>query len=317
MSKNENFILDYLKQPDVFADLFNGYFFHGEQIIQPAMLQPIDSKYCLAVTEASPKPHSETLQFIKRERDAVYSAQIDSQPIHLVICGLEHQSKIDYSMPLRSATYDILEYLRQAKNISVQHEQNKDLNSVTYLSKFSENDRLVPTLTLIFYTGKDIWNTAMNLNQLFQDIPYKDILIPYMLSAPLNVVSAYHITHHEWYKGRIRKIFDILPYTDDSEQLREYLSTNHDIYSNLDEATSRILGFMMDVDLFTASNQNKTGGTTNMCKAIEDIRNMGFEQGLESIIFTMLKKGKSSEEISSLTDIPVEKINLIKLKVME
>jgi hypothetical protein len=64
-----------------------------------------------------------------------------------------------------------------------------------------------------------------------------------------------------------------------------------------------------------------------MCKAVEDIRNIGVQQGVQlgvqqglkqgvqqrnrEIILTMLKKGKTCEEISDLTDIPLETVNLI------
>jgi predicted transposase/invertase (TIGR01784 family) len=60
-----------------------------------------------------------------------------------------------------------------------------------------------------------------------------------------------------------------------------------------------------------------------MCKAVEDIRNMGIQQGMQQgvqqgkqkgiqeIVLTMLKKGKTCEEISDLTDIPLETVTLI------
>jgi hypothetical protein len=89
------------------------------------MLQQAEPKLQLTVTETGKKSHSPTFQFIKRERDVVYSAEIAGQQMNLVICGLEHQTKIDYSMPLRTATLDLLEYLRQCRLIADWHEQAK------------------------------------------------------------------------------------------------------------------------------------------------------------------------------------------------
>jgi hypothetical protein len=83
---------------------------------------------------------------------------------------------------------------------------------------------------------------------------------------------------------------------------------------------------MMDLDLSTENGQEESGGG-DMCKAVEDIRNIGVQQGVQlgvqqglkqgvqqrnrEIILTMLKKGKTCEEISDLTDIPLETVNLI------
>lgn len=322
MGRQESMILDYLKQKDVFADLFNGYFFHGRQVIQPEMLQQAEPKLQLTVTETGKKSHSPTFQFIKRERDVVYSAEIAGQQMNLVICGLEHQTKIDYSMPLRTATLDLLEYLRQCRLIADRHEQAKDLDSSSFLSKFSEDDRLVPTVTLVFYTGQEEWNAALNLNQLYSAVPYREEFFPHMMSAPLNVLSAYHVEHTEWYAGRIRKVFDLLKYYDDGEKLMDYLTEHREEYIGLDEATNRLLGFMMDLDLSTENGQEESGGG-DMCKAVEDIRNIGVQQGvqlgvqqgkqkgIQEIVLTMLKKGKTCEEISDLTDIPLETVTLI------
>jgi hypothetical protein len=87
---------------------------------------------------------------------------------------------------------------------------------------------------------------------------------------------------------------------------------------------------MMDLDLSTENGQEESGGG-DMCKAVEDIRNIGVQQGMQlgvqqgvqqglkqgvqqrnrEIVLTMLKKGKTCEEISDLTDIPLETVTLI------
>lgn len=44
MRQAEDVIMDYLSQPDIIADLFNGYAFRGEQVIRPDMLKVVDNR---------------------------------------------------------------------------------------------------------------------------------------------------------------------------------------------------------------------------------------------------------------------------------
>lgn len=53
-----------------------------------------------------------------------------------------------------------------------------------------------------------------------------------------------------------------------------------------------------------------------MCKALEEIKKMSEDKGLEqdikqgetAILLSMLNKGMTCEEVSSLTDIPLDKV---------
>lgn len=48
-----------------------------------------------------------------------------------------------------------------------------------------------------------------------------------------------------------------------------------------------------------------------MCKALEDMKKEAEEKGKIEIILSMLGKGMSCEEVSSLTDVPLERITQI------
>lgn len=79
----------------------------------------------------------------------------------------------------------------------------------------------------------------------------------------------------------------------------------------------RLLSVLIHLD-FPEKRSNKEEDT-DMCKALEDIKQMGIAEGRvegeaeikKSIILTMLSKGISCEEISSLTDIPLELIKQV------
>ncbi len=317
MGKNEDIVLDYLSQQNVFADLFNGYIFDGAQVIHAGDLMNVDGRLKMFVSDDTRKEQKQTYEVIKKERDIVREVQIENCKIRLAILGVEHQSEIDYSMALRTTVYDILEYLKQAREIQRRHKQQKDVKGKEYLSKFKKEDRLIPTITLVFYTGQEPWDGAVELAELYEASPYLDKLLPHMVSAPLNLISVYNVQDTEKYHGSLKEVFELLHFVEDGEGMLSYVRNHEEAYSKLDEATMRLLSVLIHLD-FPEKRSNKEEDT-DMCKALEDIKQMGIAEGRvegeaeikKSIILTMLSKGISCEEISSLTDIPLELIKQV------
>ncbi|MGN0154236.1 MAG: hypothetical protein ACI4A3_07275 [Lachnospiraceae bacterium] len=117
MGKTEDVMIDYLSQPEVIADLFNGFVFHGEQVIKPEMLEEVDSKGRLVIEDSKGRGKNATYEVIKKDRDIVREVTVRGKKLRLVVCGVEQQTNIDYSMPLRVLAYDTLEYLKQALKV--------------------------------------------------------------------------------------------------------------------------------------------------------------------------------------------------------
>ena len=90
---------DFWRVNERFADLFNTVIFKGKQVIQPEMLQEMDTDVS-GVIEF--KQYKET---IARTRDVVKKS---AYGIEFVVLGLESQKNIHYAMPLRTMLYDAL-----------------------------------------------------------------------------------------------------------------------------------------------------------------------------------------------------------------
>lgn len=123
MGKTEDVIMEYLSQPEIIADLFNGFVFHGEQVIYADMLKEVDSKVRFLLDDG--KGQKNNYEVIKKERDIIREVTIENYKFRLMICGVEQQTNVDYSMPLRVLVYDTLEYLKQAKQIERDHRKKK------------------------------------------------------------------------------------------------------------------------------------------------------------------------------------------------
>ncbi len=224
-------------------------------------------------------------------------------------------------MVLRVLVYDTLEYLKQAKKIEKYHIAQKDVVGKEYLSKFTKEDRLIPTVTLVFYTGMERWDAATELIQLFDESSVLTKMLPCMGNWYLNVISVYNVEDTENYRGNLKKIFEILKYVNDGEKMYSFVQEHRDDYSKLDEATTRILSLLTDMEFYIDGNE--TEEVSEMCKALEDIKKMGEREGIAIgevrgeakertiIVMNMFKKGMSCEDISSLTDISLELVQEI------
>lgn len=312
MRKNEDIVLDYLSQPEVFAALFNGYVFGGKQIIQSEALKDVDGRLRMFLTDGTGKGQKQTYEVMKKERDIVREARIGDCRIRMAVLGVEHQSEIDYSMALRTPAYDILEYLKQAREIQRRHKRLKDVKGKEYLSKFKKEDRLIPTITLVFYTGQEKWDAATELKELYEGSPYLEEMLPFLLSVPLNIISVYDVQDTEKYHGSLQKVFELLHYVDDGAAMLSYVKEHEEVYSKLDEATMRLLSVLIHLEFPEKESEEEDD---DMCKALEDIRQMGITEGKaegeDSILLTMLSRGMTCEEISDLTGMPIERVKQV------
>ncbi len=101
--------------------------------------------------------------------------------------------------------------------------------------------------------------------------------------------------------------------------MSEYLDSHAEAYSRLDEATARMVAFLLNLDLSDEEEMQLKEGGLDMCKALEDMKKEAEEKGMlageirgkEKIILSMLGKGMSCEEVSFLTDVPLERVTQI------
>ena len=102
-----------------------------------------------------------------------------------------------------------------------------------------------------------------------------------------------------------------------------FVQKNKNTYSKLNEATGRLLSLLIDMDFPENKEEEEKDGEVDMCKALEEIKKMsedkgkaegkaeGIKQGEAFILLSMLNKGMTCEEVSVLTDVPLEKVKQI------
>ncbi len=178
MPKPDLALKEFFKDNDIYAAVFNGYFFNSETVINPDDLEPADTAYVESV-KAGLK-----IDKINKYRDNVRKT---SKGV-LVILGIEDQEKIHYSMPIRKMLYDALGYSAEiAAKGSVQDKKSWTVDE--RLSNVSKGTKITPIITVVLYTGEDPWDGPRSLHDMM-DID--EMIKPYVPDYPLYVIDLGH-----------------------------------------------------------------------------------------------------------------------------
>ena len=132
-----------------FADIINGIGCMGEQVVCDTDLSDMDTQTGIwripQFIRNTGKTGHKRDSF--RVRDLVRKTAFG---MNFAIIGIENQDVIDYSMPLRSLSYDTGEYERQAARVRKSIRKNSSgLSGGEYLYGFQKDSRLYPVATFI------------------------------------------------------------------------------------------------------------------------------------------------------------------------
>ena len=254
-----------------------------------------------------------TSSYISKDYEALESDIVYKMKTKKIYFLIEHQSKIDRSMPYRISQY-IAAIMKEAVK--------KD--------KTFEDGYLYPrVIPIVIYTGNKKWNVATSLSEVQEKLEgYEQIDNSYKLIDANNyteeelindetIISKAMLVERSKTKEEIEKTINkiILKITKENEIERIYNFLNYIWSEKLDKATVKDL-----------SQKLKEKGVKNMTgleilyneydKKFKEGRNEGIREGKREgklkIIKNMLKKELSIKEISDLTGINEKQVMKIK-----
>ena len=147
MSVKDELTKDFMSQNSVFAEFINYSIHNGEELIEPENLQELDSVHITSLLNKMEETGDITPKTVKRTRDIIKRSVIKSDDNNTyVIFGIENQTNIDYTMPLRNLLYDTLYYFQQIDEIADRHSEEgvKLKAGGEFLSKFKKEDKPNP-----------------------------------------------------------------------------------------------------------------------------------------------------------------------------
>lgn len=303
MGKINNSLNHYLRNKRRFADLYNGVYFRGKQLILPDNLTDSSENY--EESESNKPETGERGKRLPRIRDI---KMIFKNRNRQYVLGLESQHSINYAMPFRCMQYDCMEYGRQLNSI---HDNNDtESNYADWAEKscgIKKTDRLIPVTTLCLYHGEDTWDGPRTLLDMMQlnntDLPLYSLFSDYHFRLYcINEETDFSVFHTE-----LRQVFELLQYRKDKKGLWKLIE-NHSAYQHMNADTLEVVSILLNIPKLW-ENRNKYLQNDNeseeydMCQAIQelftDARNEGIIEGISQGIQTGLEE-KTSQIIKNM-----------------
>ncbi len=258
-------------------------------------------------------------RFENKESDIVYKMKEND-----IFFLIEHQSKIDYEMPMRVLNYEI-EIMRQALG-------NR---------KIAKNSKIPMIIPIVIYTGKGKWNAALKIEE------YQEMLQDYKIRAlgeyNLIDINDYSIEELEKNETFLAKLM-IIEKSENKEELIKNLTKiveNEKVTENA-KLLYRIISYVLREKLGNEMTKELLkklkGGNENMGLAVmemlekeerelkrkikktrEEGRLLGIEQGKNigkiEVVKEMLKNHIKDSVIKKVTHIEEKELEKLKLEI--
>lgn len=284
----EKILADY---NDVFADIMNGFLFHGKQIVSPNDLirSNTNSQYKTGNGEVH-----------EQERDV--AKYLKKNGLTVVMTGFEHQTKAEKFMPLRQIGYDGAGYREQILD--------------------KKRKRAYPVITLVLYFGLKPWKYSRHLTEVL-DIPdvYRPFVSDYEMKnlcqvafltpeqvkcfrSDFRYVADYFVQKR--LTGKYRASVDTINHVDATLKLMSIITGSTKFRNAATEFSSRKEGVSMRDVLDSVENKGKKKGMIQ-----------GYNKAQRENVVRMLDLGKfSREDIAAALGITVDAVEKIEQQEM-
>ena len=271
LGKIDTITKEYMKDPVIFADMFNKFLYHGKQVIRPESLIEMDSTEIVV-------PYGEGKAGVpaQKYRDVLKLMMTDGN-IAYCILGCEDQGAIHYAMPVKNMLYDSMQFARQVTKAAKSHRQEKEHKPTSdeFLSGFYKTDRLIPVVTLVIYWGPDRWDGPLTLKEMYAAAD--DAVMQYVPDYKINLIAPEQMTDEEMkeFKTSLKEVMLYIKYSKDKNKLMEIAQEDPDFLS-MDRQAAEVINTVTNSKLKYPEGKE----TINMCLAIEEMRMDSKREGI-------------------------------------
>ena len=277
MGDKDSITKQYMKQPERFADLFNGFCFGGEEKLHPDELKDMDTASIVLPygEDGAPLPKQKARDVLK------LALKTDGKAAYCIL-GVENQSKVHTAMPVRNMLYDAMTLAEQVAAAASSHKDahNRGKDSVEYLSGFHREDKLMPVITLVIYWGADEWDAPVTLREMYPE-GLDERILHYANEYKVNLISPAQMTDEQLdvFRSDLKAVLKFIKHSRDKQELANLVNNNQD-YKSLDRLAAQT------ISVCSGQNFNFPVGEEriDVCKAIDDMvtdaRNEGINQGI-------------------------------------
>ena len=275
---------EYLSDNTRFSEIYNYVLFDGEKVIKPEDLKECDTTEVLSVFGIDKK------QIVKQKwRDLLKSVSVKhTGQMYVILIGAEAQTDIHYAMPVKTMIYDALNYGEQVNEAKKRHRKNKDYRSSDeFLSGFTLDDKLTPVITITLYLGTTQWDGPRSLAEMMPQMDER--ILPFINDYRINLLNPLEITDFSKFETGLRPLFELLKNASDEEKLNE-LITKDETFTKVDVETVAAINLFVGTDI----KYDEKEEVVNMCKAWDDHKKRGIQEGRLFEIYLSVQEGDYS-----------------------
>ncbi len=294
LGKIDTITKEYMKDPVIFADMFNKFLYHGKQVIRPESLIEMDSTEIVV-------PYGEGKAGVpaQKYRDVLKLMKTDGN-IAYCILGCEDQGAIHYAMPVKNMLYDSMQFARQVTKAAKSHRQEKEHKPTSdeFLSGFYKTDRLIPVVTLVIYWGPDRWDGPLTLKEMYAEAD--DAVMQYVPDYKINLIAPEQMSDDEIkeFQTSLKEVMLYIKYSKDKNKLQKVTQADES-FQNLDRQAAEVINVTTNSKLKYPEGKEKI----DMCLALEEMRmdskREGIREGeIKGAVETYQEVGISLQETS-------------------
>ena len=270
--------IDYFKVKERFADLINGFVYHGRQAVREEDIIELDPVLPVSVRQGQVAVFQGNVNILDLMRQVRVKC-------HVVLVALQNQAEIHYAMPVRVMNTDAANYYSQWKEARRVHRKAKDLTgSGEFLSGMKKGEELEPVFTMVSYFGKEPWDGPRTLKEMLELTGLDEEIQKMIADYPINLLEVRSWENLEWFRSDIREVFGFLKYAQDKEELKRFVEENKEEFSAMSEDAYDFVAAMTHTKKLQGLKREikDKGGKYDMCKAIDDMVQDGREIGIST-----------------------------------
>lgn len=221
---------EYMKRPDIFADVFNQFLYHGRQIVIPERLVELDTTEIAVPYGAD---HVSVPEQRYRDVAKLLMAMTDGYAAYCILAA-ENEGKIHYAAPVKNCLYDAIQLAHQVTAAAASHRKskladknlsNKKLSGDEFLSGFWKEDRLLPVVTVVIYFGAEEWDGPLSLHEMYSDC--SEEIRRYAMDYRVNLITPSGLSDSEIdeFQSNMREIMRYIKYSKDKKKLHSVIGT--------------------------------------------------------------------------------------------
>ncbi len=252
MGRKDAVLKEFVQRNDVFADLCNVFIFEKKTIL-PAHLQEQD----VSVNQSR----------TSMQRDVEKLCTVKDHPPVRMMIGIENQSYIDYSIPVRIGQYDSGGYGKQMRaHFRNRRKELKGKRVRNYPQELTRGCSLIPMHTLVLYWGEGEWDgplsvrgmmddCAQNLPAGFSDYQVHLVCMRKLTDAQMELIET----------EDLKNVLVFLQSADHPEIMKQKLADGY--FQAMSDEAIDVISALTDTSIIKT-----VGGNNNMCYAFDVLK---------------------------------------------